>query len=95
MLSNIASNTTGQENHRFINRSNLLQGSVDYYIDDNKGYIVSSDVEYNEYIYYGSEEFNTTWAGDPWIENVWNRDKKEELKEYKNNINEALHGYLT
>ena len=94
-LGAIAENTVGQENHKFKNQSYLLEGSVDYYINNNIGYIVSEDVNYNSYVYYGSEKHDTTWPGDPWIRNVYNRDKGIELDKYQKNLTEELYGYLT
>ena len=95
MLSSVASNTVGDENHIFENEYFLLEGSVDYYVEDNQGYIVSEGLDYNEYVYYGSEKFNTSWAGDKWIENAWERDKEKELNSYQSNLTKALDGYLT
>jgi type II secretory pathway component GspD/PulD (secretin) len=95
MLSNVSANTVGQENHRFQNRSFLLEGSVNHYIQADQGYIVSEGLEYNEKIYYGSEKFETSWSGDPWIANVWERDKGQELETYRNRLVEELNGYFT
>ena len=94
-LDEIASNTVGQENHEFINDTFLLEGSVDYFIEGNIGYIVSEGVEYSSYVYYGSEKHKTSWPGDPWIRNVYQRDKASALKEYQENLAEELYGYLT
>jgi hypothetical protein len=95
MLGYIAENTVGQENHEFKNDTFLLEGSVDYFVKGNTGYIVSEDVEYNSYVYYGETKHNVTWKGDPWIENTWNKKKSKALKDYKKNLTEELYGYLT
>ena len=95
MLGRITEKTQGQQNHKFINRTFLLEGSVDYFLEDNIGYILSEDVEYNSYVYYGSNRHNTSWPGDPWIRNVYLREKDTELEQYKRDLTEELYGYLT
>lgn len=95
MLDRISEKTEGQENHKFKNRSGFLEGSVDYYIEDNHGYIVSDGIEYASYVYYGKDKHSTSWPGDPWIKNVYAREKNRELKEYKEDLITELYGYLT
>ena len=94
-LSRISEKMIGQKNHRFKNREGLLEKSVDYYLDGDLGYIVSDGIEYNSYIYYGSEKHDTTWGGDPWIENVYIREKNAEQKRYKTDLTRELNVYLT
>lgn len=95
MLGRVAEKTSGQQNHEFKNQTFLLEGSVDYFLRGNVGYILSEDVEYNSYVYYGSERHDTTWPGDPWIRNTYLREKDTELKQYKRDLTEELYGYLT
>jgi len=95
MLSEVAEGTVGQSNHKFINDEHFLEGSVDYFVRDEIGYIVSEDIEYNSYVYYGETEHDVTWPGDPWIENTWDKMKSGSLNKYKKNLTKELYGYLT
>ena len=95
MLGYIAENTVGQENHKFKNDTTLLEKSVDYFLRGNIGYVVSEDVNYNSYVYYGSNKHETSWGGDQWIENTYTKRKSKALKDYKSNLTEELYGYLT
>ena len=95
MLGEVAEGTIGQENHEFINRTTFLEKSVDYFIKGGTGYVLSEDVEYNSYVYYGENKHNTTWKGDPWITKSWEKKKVGYLKDYKQNLTKELYGYLT
>jgi hypothetical protein len=93
MLDRITAKT--KKYHRFTNRTFLLQNSVEYYIQGNIGFIVSNDVEYNDYIYSGSDKYNTSWAPDPWIKDTWDSEKGLELGLFRDEVVEGLDGYLT
>jgi len=95
MLGEVAEGTVGQENHEFINREGYLEGSVDYFLKNNIGYVLTEDIEYNSYVYYGKKKHKVKWKGDPWIENSYSNKKSGYLKDYKKNLTEELYGYLT
>ena len=95
MLGEVAEGTVGQSNHKFKNDTTFLEKSVDYFVKGDTGYIVSEDVEYNSYVYYGKEKHEVTWGGDPWIEKTWDKMKSGSLNKYKKNLTEELYGYLT
>lgn len=93
MLDRLSAKT--KKYHRFENRTFLLQNSVEYGIQGDKGFLFSENVNYNDYIYSGSDRYNTTWAPDPWILNTYEAEKDVELKIMEQEIARELDGYLT